>query len=374
MANRSYIWDETKAAANLAKHGIAFDKATEVFDDPLHYEFPDVLHSDVEIRRRVIGTLRNGRVVVVVFTLTRTGQTRLISARQAMRIEIRLYMNRPDELRDRGPDEDLQLDEDIQLDEDDVDLSTLDWSKAIRGGTVRLKRGPEWVRLENHNRVLFQGNDEVNAALEQMVDEHRLEIDFERRFARELAEEAVHLFKDPLFAWFEDKVHLDDEDRFRGIGTLAGRGVVVVVYAITNKEQTRIFSARDATRSEIRCYMNGSDELRDALPEVDVQLGEHDVDLSTLDWSKAHRGAPFRFKRGPEWVRLDDDVRLIFQGDEEVNEALKQMVHGGSYRIDSETRRAREGAAKPTAEPPKRSSAASSRRRSGRSPGSRRRS
>ena len=30
----SYQWDPEKAASNLAKHGISFEFATEVFDDP----------------------------------------------------------------------------------------------------------------------------------------------------------------------------------------------------------------------------------------------------------------------------------------------------------------------------------------------------
>ena len=57
-----------------------------------------------------------------------------------------------------------------------------------------------------------------------------------------------------------------------------------------------------------------------------VRLGPDDVDLSTWDWSKFHRGFGFTLKRGPKWVRLEDDVRIIFHGDEEVNEALRKMM------------------------------------------------
>lgn len=90
-------------------------------------------------------------------------------------------MNNPDELRDEGPEE--------PLDEDDVDLSTLDWKKAVRGGTVAIRIGPESIRLRHHVRVIFQGDEEVNDALEWLLNDGRWKIDFERRFARYRAED-----------------------------------------------------------------------------------------------------------------------------------------------------------------------------------------
>ena len=33
-----FEWDEYKAAANLSKHGVSFDEAKTVFDDPFHGE------------------------------------------------------------------------------------------------------------------------------------------------------------------------------------------------------------------------------------------------------------------------------------------------------------------------------------------------
>jgi uncharacterized DUF497 family protein len=38
-------WDESKAEANRVKHGISFDEATTVFDDPLFVDFYDPDHS-----------------------------------------------------------------------------------------------------------------------------------------------------------------------------------------------------------------------------------------------------------------------------------------------------------------------------------------
>ena len=36
-----WIWDRNKAAANRLKHGLSFETAVMVFDDPLHASRPD---------------------------------------------------------------------------------------------------------------------------------------------------------------------------------------------------------------------------------------------------------------------------------------------------------------------------------------------
>lgn len=36
-----WTWDPTKAAANLVKHGVSFETAKAVFDDPHHLSQPD---------------------------------------------------------------------------------------------------------------------------------------------------------------------------------------------------------------------------------------------------------------------------------------------------------------------------------------------
>ena len=43
-----FDWDSTKATANLSKHGVSFDEAKTVFDDPLYIDFYDPDHSDTE--------------------------------------------------------------------------------------------------------------------------------------------------------------------------------------------------------------------------------------------------------------------------------------------------------------------------------------
>ncbi len=38
-------WDPVKARTNLKKHGVSFEEASTVFDDPLFIMFLDVEHS-----------------------------------------------------------------------------------------------------------------------------------------------------------------------------------------------------------------------------------------------------------------------------------------------------------------------------------------
>lgn len=40
-----YEWDHEKAAHNLEKHGVSFQEAATVFDDPLYIDFYDPDHS-----------------------------------------------------------------------------------------------------------------------------------------------------------------------------------------------------------------------------------------------------------------------------------------------------------------------------------------
>jgi len=83
-------WDERKAAANLAKHGVSFEEATTVFDDPLYVDFYDPDHSSEEHRYIIIGKSRLGRLLLVSYT-ERGHVTRLISAREVTRSEREAY-------------------------------------------------------------------------------------------------------------------------------------------------------------------------------------------------------------------------------------------------------------------------------------------
>jgi uncharacterized DUF497 family protein len=89
MQDDQFEWDDAKAAANHAKHGVSFDEARPVFDDP----FALVLSDDSapgEERWRLIG-MSGGRVLFAVFTEPAHGRRRIISARRATKREQDAY-------------------------------------------------------------------------------------------------------------------------------------------------------------------------------------------------------------------------------------------------------------------------------------------
>jgi uncharacterized DUF497 family protein len=84
-----FEWDEAKAASNLAKHGVAFEYAAFVFQDPMVMVADASNPFDGEPRFKATGTIE-GRIFTVVFT-DRLGRRRLISARRSNAKETRLY-------------------------------------------------------------------------------------------------------------------------------------------------------------------------------------------------------------------------------------------------------------------------------------------
>jgi len=85
-----FEWDSKKAQANSRKHGITFEEASTIFGDPLSITIPDPAHSIGEDRFITIGTSVNNKLIVVVHT-DRDDIIRIISARKAIRNEIRQY-------------------------------------------------------------------------------------------------------------------------------------------------------------------------------------------------------------------------------------------------------------------------------------------
>jgi uncharacterized DUF497 family protein len=84
-----YEWDERKAAHNIAKHGVPFEYAARVFDDPFRMDSEDQRRDYSEARRLTIGTI-DRRLYVIAYTL-RGKIIRLISARKANEREQRKY-------------------------------------------------------------------------------------------------------------------------------------------------------------------------------------------------------------------------------------------------------------------------------------------
>ena len=62
-----FSWDPRKADNNLRKHGVAFDEAITVFNDPLALIFDDMIRSEEEPREIIIGYSTLSRLVLVCF-------------------------------------------------------------------------------------------------------------------------------------------------------------------------------------------------------------------------------------------------------------------------------------------------------------------
>jgi uncharacterized DUF497 family protein len=88
LAPAGFEWDDDKSRANLGKHGIDFDDASDVFYRPIILRPSD---RNNEERWIAIGSLE-GRLITVVFT-RRADVIRIISARRARKNEEREYRN-----------------------------------------------------------------------------------------------------------------------------------------------------------------------------------------------------------------------------------------------------------------------------------------
>jgi uncharacterized DUF497 family protein len=84
-----FDWDRKKNASNRRKHGISFEEARAVFDDPAKVGWLCSDPEDDEVRFMVVGRLR-WEIVSVVYTI-RGDVLRLISARKANHDERRAY-------------------------------------------------------------------------------------------------------------------------------------------------------------------------------------------------------------------------------------------------------------------------------------------
>lgn len=88
-----FEWDDAKARANLVKHGVPFDYAVRVFDDPDCLDIDTIRPVDGESRRKIIGLIE-GRLFAVVYVM-REDVCRIISARRTNKTEDRSYGNHP---------------------------------------------------------------------------------------------------------------------------------------------------------------------------------------------------------------------------------------------------------------------------------------
>jgi uncharacterized protein len=86
-----FEWDLKKASDNLLKHGISFEEARTLFNDPLAAIFDDEDHSTEEAREIIIGYSFRNRLSLVCFTERAKGIIRIYSARLVTRKERKNY-------------------------------------------------------------------------------------------------------------------------------------------------------------------------------------------------------------------------------------------------------------------------------------------
>jgi uncharacterized DUF497 family protein len=88
-----FEWDRTKAEQNLRKHGVAFEDAVDLFDDPRHLTQEGKIVGG-ELRFKTTGHADASALLTIIHVLRKTTDgpvMRIISARPASRRERRSY-------------------------------------------------------------------------------------------------------------------------------------------------------------------------------------------------------------------------------------------------------------------------------------------
>ena len=91
-------WNSAKNRANQKKHGLSFEAAQFVFDDPLHLTRQDRIENG-ETRWQTMGRVDGVALLLVAHTVAddETGETHIhiISARRATKLERKRYEQNP---------------------------------------------------------------------------------------------------------------------------------------------------------------------------------------------------------------------------------------------------------------------------------------
>lgn len=88
---QTFIWDGRKAVENRAKHGVAFETACEAFFDRLGTYFDASVPA--EVRQALVGLSESFDLLYVVHLERDHEFIRIISAREAMARERKIYEN-----------------------------------------------------------------------------------------------------------------------------------------------------------------------------------------------------------------------------------------------------------------------------------------
>ena len=89
MNDGKFQWDDAKAAANIADHGVTFEAGRDAFKDPFALDWLDESENYGEDRFAIIG-MSERRLLFVAYAM-RGEAIRIISARLAEPFERRRY-------------------------------------------------------------------------------------------------------------------------------------------------------------------------------------------------------------------------------------------------------------------------------------------
>jgi uncharacterized DUF497 family protein len=150
-------WNDGKNEINFQKHGISFEEADSVFDDPLILVIDDPEHSWEENRHVAIGATCERRLVVVSYTI-RNDESWLISARMAEARERKKYM---------GAD---------SINDGDI-RPYYDFSGGVRSKHFRGRdRTMVSYGIDAEIAAYFPTSEDVNKALRTLIEEGRVPV------------------------------------------------------------------------------------------------------------------------------------------------------------------------------------------------------
>lgn len=150
-----FEWDPAKAASNLKKHGVDFETAARVFQDPLALALLDESHQQQEERWATLGQVDNHKLVVVIHTWRENDATirvRIISARRATKREERQYQGDIEEVKQMREEYDFSKAERGKFYRPDAALSVpvyLDQALQTRLSELAQDKGVELSTLVN---------------------------------------------------------------------------------------------------------------------------------------------------------------------------------------------------------------------------------
>ena len=173
----SFAWGGSKALSNERKHGISFELAVTVFEDPLAGITRDVAFGGDEERWSAVGIAENDVLVVVVCTIDDSdhrSNVRIVSARRATVRERRQYEGGESAVREPAMMNVYAKHGPVTANDPDMRVE-YDFSDAIRGKFANARLP---IYIENRTLGYFHGQaiatgksseDLINEVLRQHV-------------------------------------------------------------------------------------------------------------------------------------------------------------------------------------------------------------